>query len=336
MGSETFVKNQYALEVTRGTPVTVATKRWWGQATIPVDRTPQHPKYTLGVRAQSGHTEIRKILADPVNLTVDDGYYQALPMLLGTLMKGGITPTEQTTGKGDYLWDFTPSLTAANNPDTITLQTGDNDQCYLIEYLMGKKLTLDFDSDADADVKLAWEGFGRQVSKGTFTASINTPTVLEPILASSGQIWIDPAWASLGTTAKTNLLRSGTVEIGTGNHPKNNSTGNKTFGTHAEGYIYAACKFVLEGGADAIAAYDAYLAGTPKAIRLKWTGGLIPGPGLAYSLTIDMFGAFDEVRPLDGFKDTNTLYGAVFSTLTDLQATQHALAVKLSVNQQVY
>lgn len=335
MGSETFVKNQFGLEVTRGTPV-AATKRWWGKATIPVDRKPQHPKYTLGVRAESGHTEIRKILADPVPLVSEDGYYQALPMLLGTLLKGGVTPTEQTVGKGDYLWDFTPSLTAANNPDTITLQSGDNDQAFILEYLMGRKLTFDFDSDSDSDVKLSWEGFARQVTKGAFTAAITAPAATEPIVASTGQIWMDPAWASLGTTLKSNFLRSGTVEIGSGNHPKNNSSGTKTFNTHGEGYIYAVCKFVVEGGADAIAMYDAFVAGTPKAIRLKWTGGLIASGGLAYSLTIDIYGAFDEVRPLDAFKDANTLYGAVFSTLTDMQATQHNLAVKVSVNQNTY
>jgi hypothetical protein len=107
-------------------------------------------------------------------------------------------------------------------------------------------------------------------------------------------------------------------------------------GAYGEGYIYAACKFVFEGGADAIAAFDAYQAGTPKAIRLKWTGGLIAAGGLAYSLTIDLYGAFDEAIPLSGFKDSNSLYGAVFSTLTDLQATQHNVGVKTSVNQIAY
>lgn len=337
MGSKMFWKSQYGKETTRGTAV-AATKRWYGSANIPKDHELQHPEYALGVRAASGHTEIRQILADPVTLALDDGYYQALPVMFGTLLKGGVVATEQTATKGDYLWDFTPDLTTVGNPDTITLQVGDNDQAYAIEYLMGKKLTLDFSLGDDADMKLAEECFGRQVSKTTFTAAITAPTVTEPIVANTAQMWLDGTWATLGTTAKTGLLRGGSIEIGSGNHPKFlAANGGKTFYTHGEGDIYGACKFVFEGGADAVAIFDAYQAGTPKALRFKWTGNLIAAGALAYSLTIDLYGTFDEVLPLDGEKDENTLYGAVFSTLTDLQATeQHNLGVKVSVNQNVY
>ena len=60
------------------------------------------------------------------------------------------------------------------------------------------------------------------------------------------------------------------------------------------------------------------------------------GGGTAYSLQIDLYGTFDEVIPLSGDKDGNTLYGAVFSTITDLQATQHNVGVEVVVNQSVY
>ncbi len=335
MGSETFVKNQYGKELTRGTAVAAA-KRWWGTVTLPKDREPVHPKFTLGVRAESGHTEIRQILADGVMLNLDSAYYQALPMCWGILLKGGVTAAEQTTGKADYLWDFTPDLTAAANPDTITLQTGDNDQAYQVEYLMGKKISFDFTTGDNSDWKLVEECFGKQISTTTFTASINTPTVLEPIVANTTQIWIDANWAALGTTAKSNFLRSGSIEIGSGNHAKFMADGVKTFSKHGEGYVYGACKFVFEGGADAIAQWNAYQAGTPKAIRIKTTGGLIATGGLAYSQIIDLYGAFDEAIPLSGFQDGNTLYGTVFTTLTDLQATQHNVGVKVSVNQNAY
>ena len=335
MGSQTFVKTQYGKETTRGTAV-AATKRFWGTASIPKDRVPQHPKYTLGVRAESGHTEIRQILADPVTLAIDDGYYQALPMMWGILLKGGITPTEQTVSKADYLWDFTPDLTAPGLPDTVTLQTGDNDGAYIIEYLMGKKLSFDFSTGDDSDWKISEECFGRQVTPGAFTAAINTPLVMEPIVANTTQIWIDSTWATLGTTTKTNFLRSGSIEVGNGNHPKFMANNSKLFSTYGEGYAYGVAKFVFEGGAEAITQFNNYQAGTPKAVRVKTTGQLIAAGGLAYSQIIDMYGTFDEAIPLSGFKDTNTLYGATFSTLTDLQATQHNLGVKVSVNQNAY
>lgn len=332
MGSLTFWKSQYAKETVRGTAVTVATKRFYGMVGIPKDRTIQHPELALGVRASSGIAEVRQILADPVTLTLDNAYYQALPMMFSILLKGGVTATEQTVGKGDYLWDFTPDLTASGNPDTITLQTGDNDQAFLIEYLMGKKFTLDFATGEDSDAKVAEECFGKQISKGTFTAAISAPATQEMIQGNTVQMWMDGTWATLGTTAQTNLLRSGSVEIGSGNHPKFFGQGVKTLSAFGEGDVYGAAKFVFEGGVGAVAIFDAWQAATPKAIRLKFTGGLIAAGGLAHSLIVDLYGTFEDVIPLSGDKDGNTLYGATFATMTDLQSTQHAVGAKVSTS----
>jgi hypothetical protein len=335
MGSTTFWKVQYAKETVKGTAV-AATKRWYGTASIPKDRELVHPEYTLGIRAASASTEIRQLLADPVTLQVDNGYYQALPALLGTLLKGGVTATEQTSGKGDYLFDFTPSLTAAGAPDTLCLQVGDNDQAYGINYLMGKKFTISSAVGNNSDAKISQEFFGQQVTKLAFTASISAPAVVEPIMDNTLQMWMDPTWANIGTTVQSNLLRDVTAEIGTGNHPKFLANGLKTFATYGEGDIYGALKFTFEGGAGAVAIFDAYQAGTAEAIQLKWTGGIISAGSLAYSLTLQFYGTFDEVIPLSGDKDGNTLYGAVFSTISDGQATPHVVGAKVSVNQNAY
>lgn len=335
MGSEVFWKAQYGKESTRGTAV-AATKRFWGSVKLPKDREIHHEMTARGIRSASSVVEVRQILADGVTLTADNGYYQVLPAMLGILLKGGVTATEQNAGKGDYLWDFTPDLAAYGAPDTLTLQYGDNDQAYQVEYLMGKKLTIDFALGDDSDVKIAMECFGKQISKVSFTSSITTPATIEPIVANTTQMWLDGTWANLGTTAKTSLLRGGSIELGNGNHPKFLASGAKTFSSYGEGSVYGACKFVFEGGADAIAIFDAYQAGTPKALRFKQTGALIAAGGAAYSLQVDLYGTFDEVIPLDGSADGNTLYGAVFSTIDDAQATPHNLAVKVSVNQNAY
>ncbi len=335
MGSEVFWKAQFGKETTRGTAV-AATKRFWGGVKLPKDRNIHHEMQSRGVRSGSSVTEVRQILADGVALTAENGYYQVLPAMLGILLKGGVTATEQNAGKSDYLWDFTPDLTALGSPDTLTLQYGDNDQAYQVEYLMGKKLSIDFALGDDSDVKLALEAFGKQIGKVSFTSSITAPATIEPIVANTAQMWLDGTWANLGTTAKTSLLRSGSIEIGNGNHPKFLATGAKTLSSHGEGNVYGACKFVFEGGADAIAIFDAFQAGTPKALRFKWTGALIAAGGAAYSLQVDMYGVFDEVIPLDSSADGNTTYGAVFTTIDDAQATPHNLAVKVSTNANAY
>lgn len=335
MGSRMFWKGQYGKETVRGTAV-AATKRWWGSISVPKDRTIQHPEYELGIRAASGNTDIRQILVDGLKLEATDGYYQALPAIFGILLKGGVTATEQTTGKADYLWDFTPSLTALAAPDTLTVQYGDNDQAYAVEYVMGKTFTIESNAGEDAAAKISLDCFGKQISKTTFTSSITAPATVEPIVANTMQMWMDGTWANLGTTAQTSTLRKAKIEIGTGNHPKFFAEGAKTLSSYGEGDIYGAVQMTLEGGANAVAILDAYQAGTPKALRFKWTGGLIASGSLPYSLIVELYGTFDEVIPLSGDQDGNTLYGAVFSTLSDQQATPHNVGVKVSVNQNAY
>lgn len=333
MGSEMFVKNQYGKESTRGTAV-AATKRFLGTVTIPEDRTPAHPAYSMGRRSRSHRTEIRQILADPISMNLPEAYYQILPMLYGITLKGGVTASETTGGQGDYLWDFTPSLTAAAAPDTITLETGDNDQNYEIEYVMGKNLTLDFALGENAGVNITCEAFGKQISKSTVTASIN-PLAVNAIIANTAQLWIDSTWATLGTTVKTGLLRGGNIQIATGNHPKFLAAGVKTMTGHGEGYADLTGSFVLEGGAAAVSIFDAYQAGTHLAMRLAFTGPQI-GTGAYYKLQYDMFVGIDSVIPLSGFAEGNTLYAVQFMALDDNEATPHNFGVQVTTNANAY
>jgi hypothetical protein len=333
MGSEMFRKVQYGKESTRGTAV-AATKMWMGTATIPKDREPVHPADALGLRARSARTEILQLLADPVTLAMSEAYYQGLPLLFGTTLRGGVTATETTGSQLDYAWNFSPSLTAAAAPDTVTLEVGDNDQNYEIEYLMGKMISIDWAFGENAFVNVSGEYFGRQVTKSTATAALTRPTVTA-MNANTGKIYLDTAWAGLGTTQLTSFLRSGSIQIATGNHPKWLGGGNKTFDSYGEGYLEVTGSLVMEGGAGAIARFDDFQAGTAKAMRLIWTGPQI-GTGVYHKLQIDLFMAIDEVIPLSGFADGNTLYTLAFSGVTDNLATAHLLDVNVVTNVNAY
>lgn len=329
MGSQMFVKNQYGKESTRGTAV-AATKKFLGTVNIPKDREPQHPEYAMGQRARSTVTSIRQLLADPITLSMPNAYYQALPMMYSITLKGGVTASETTPAQGDYLWDFTPSLTAAASPDTITLEAGDDDQNYEIEYVMGRKITLDFALGENVTAAIACEAFGRQVTKSTATAGLSNPAAVE-ISANTAALWIDSTWATLGSTAKTGLLRGGNIEINTGNHPKFLASGQKYFTSHGEGFVDVTGSFVLEGGAAAVSIFDDFQAGTHRAVRLSFTGPQI-GSGSYYSLIYDMFIGFDEVIPLSGFADGNSLYAVTFTGISDSQSTPHIVGVKVTTN----
>jgi hypothetical protein len=336
MGSEMFRKVQYVKEVTRGTAL-AATKMWMGSATVPKDRDPVHPTDALGLRVRSARTEILQLLADPVTLAMNGetgAYYQGLPLLFGTTLRGGVTATETTGSQLDYAWDFSPSLTAAAAPDTMTLEIADNDQEYEIEYLMGKTINIDWAFGQNAFLNVSAEYFGRQVTASTITAGLTRPTITA-INANTGKFYLNNTWATLGNTQLTSFLRSGNIQIATGNHPKFLGGGAKYFDTYGEGYLEVTGQIVVEGGATAKSRFDDYQAGTARALRFNWTGPQI-GTGVNHLLQIDVFAAFDEVIPFSGFDNGNTLYSITFSGITDNLATAHMLGVSVITNSNAY
>lgn len=332
MGSEMFRKVSFGKETVRGSAVAADTM-WMGSATIPKDREPVHPRDALGLRAMSARTEILQLLADPVTLAMSEAYYQGLPLLFGTTLKGGVTATETTASQTDYAWDFSPSLTAAGAPDTVTLEVFDNDQAYEIEHLMGKSITIDWAFGENQPLNISAEYFGKQVTPTTKTASLTNPTITQ-INANTGKMYLDTAWAGLGGTQKTGLLRSGSIQILTGNHPKFLGGGARTFDSYGEGELDISGSLVVEGGAAAKALFDDYQAGTHRALRLAWTGPQI-GTGVYHKLQLDLFISM-RVTPLSGFANGNTLYAVSFVGKTDNLSTPHGLGVSVITNVNAY
>lgn len=330
MGELMFRKIQYGKEGTRGTAV-AATAMWPGSVSIPADRKPKYPEETLGLRSRAQRSVIHQILADGINLSMEDGIFQKLPILGLITLKGGVTGVEQTVDQDDYLWDFTPSLTAANAPDTITLEYGDDTQAYEIEYVMGKSLKFSGKMGADEPVKVECGCFGKQITPTTFTGAL-TPTNGEAMIANLAKLYIDSTWATLGSTLKSDLLREFSVEILTGNHQKFYGNGSKMLSGYGEGFLDCMAALTFEGNAAADGYFDGFQAGTNYAIRLLIEGSQI-GTGDNHSLVLDMYGDFEEVIPMGGEQDGNNLHTLMFHTFSDGQATPHQFAMQVTTNQ---
>lgn len=300
MGNRFFSKVQYGKETVNGTAV-AATKILLGKApAVNSDRKPVFPNENVGIRTDAVRSVIHQYLYSNT-LSIEHGYYQVLPWLFGCSLKGGITPTEQTTGQGDYLWTFTPSLIAANSPDSSTIELGDDVQVWKTEYCMFERIRIGGQVAQGMDaspVKVEADFFGRQLTSATFTGSLSLPAV-EPINAKLSRFYLDTAWAGIGATEKTNILRGFDVEILSGVHPKFSGSGNKYFNIHGEGLIAVTANFTLEGNSDANAIFTAHQAQTFQAVRLKTIGALI-GTTIPYSLTIDIGGVWESVSPLGG------------------------------------
>jgi hypothetical protein len=258
------------------------------------------------------------------SIRIPQCYFQALPALLSMGIKGGITPAEQTGSQNDMLWAFTPSMTATNAQDSITLEAGDDVQAYEIEYCLFERVRLAgtiAQAGEEAPVEFEGDYFGRQVTPVSFTGGISVPTMTD-IVAKLSRIYIDTTWAGAGTTEKTSLIRSWDLEILTGLHPKFFGSGNRYFDAHGESIFEVMLTLLLEGNALADAEFDKYQAGTKQAVRVEIDSGVQIGTGDNHKLTMDVWGAYEHVTPLDQEDRGNNLHAALFRGLYDPTGAQ--------------
>lgn len=310
MGERAFKKIQYGKEGSgaRGTEVD-ATKIFLGDASVPTDRAYVAPNYNLALRSRSSEFHLYQQLVDGFTLSVENGYFQILPMLFSMLLKGNITASMHTSGQNDYDWAFSPSLTASNSQDSFTFEIGDDVEQYLLTYVMAKRLTIEGAMGQNQAIKLSAECFGQEVAAGDFTGALTLPTI-EPMVANQTQLYIDTTWAGKGGTQKTGLLRDFSLEILSGLHPRFHGNG-LTYDAHGETYIDVMLRMTLEGNSVADGYYDGYLAKTPYAIELKIPGSQI-GSGQTHFLKADLWGRFEEMVPMGSEADGDNLHTCLF------------------------
>lgn len=336
MGSRAFSKLQWGLEsaAAHGTAVAADTMILAAPIRIDDDRTPDFPEDLMGVRARSSRSVIYEYLVRN-SLTFDREhplYFQALPMLFSCGLKGNISPAEQTPAQGDYLWTFTPSMTATNAPDSITLEAGDDVQAYECEYVMFERYRIEGTVDQGggaAPVTGGQDFFARQWTAASFTGGVSIPST-EIMNAKNARFYLDTSWANLGNTEKTATLRRFAIEIMTGVHPKFYGSANKYFDSHDQSYIDVMASFTFEGNANADAIWDAKQAGTAQYVRLSINGSQI-GTGDTHNLTIDMAGKWESVIPLAENDQGNNLHTAMLHGIYDGTGAQ-ILALTATTN----
>lgn len=317
MGEKVWSKCQYGVEVTKGTAV-VATKLWPGTVSVPPDRSVNFLTPVTGRRGGPILSAISQVIVDPLTLSMGDAaYIEAIPVMLAMLLDGTVTPVS-----GSGKWIYTPVLTAAPSLKSLTVEWGDDTQAYEAEYVMARSLKIRGRTGENGFVTCELDCFGKQITKTTFTAALTTGS-LTPLVSNMASLWIDPTWATLGTTAKAGLLREWDIEISNGVHPKQMADGALTYSTYGIGNLSVAANFVFEGNAAAVTEYDAYRAQTARAIRIL-IGDATNG------LQIDMYGKYETVQPLGQEADGNNLHTAVFMGMDDNQATPHNLAITVN------
>ena len=334
-GSRFFSKVQFGKESTRGTAV-AATRVMLGKSpAVGTDRKPIIPDEDIGIRAKGVRSVIHQYLYNNT-LSTEHGYFQQLPAIFGCGLKGGVTASEVTASQGDYLWTFTPSLTAANSPDSLTIELGDDTQAFETEFSMFERIRISGQVAQGMDaspVNVEVDFFGRQLTPTTFTGSLSLPTT-EPMNAKLARLYVDTAWSGVGGTEITNILRGFDIEIITGLHPKFSGSGNKYFNDYSEGIISATVNLTLEGNSSADTLFDAQQAKTFQVVRLAVLGSQI-GTGTTHSLKIDVGGVWESISPLGGEDRADNLHSATLIDHYDATGAK-SLQVFVTTNQSTY
>jgi len=218
-------------------------------------------------------------------------------------------------GSDPYTWTFTPDPSTVETLKAATLEYSifDGTTRHLQrEAGFGTCSRFVITGGFNQAAMLEFDVFARAPQTSTFTAS---QAALARTLIPSNLfgLFIDTSWAALGTTQKTDILRSWRYELATGaapNYTQDQRSDMDMTGVR-RGRILGKVELVLEYGAAADAEYDAWEAGTKRFVSLEAAVGT---KSLALQAHIELmedpgFGEADGLR-------TVTLRGRMLNDAT--------------------
>jgi len=337
MGQKVLTKVQYGLEGTHGEAVAADT-RLMAWATMPEsDREVIIPGAGIGQRVPGllSAAYVRRIMAEGISLETpaeSGAYYQIFPLLFSLAVKGNITPAEQNSGEGYYLWTFADPLTGSETVDSMTLEIGDGtgaNQGYEMAYCMAPSLEIAGNADT-GEVTVSATLFGDQVARTTMTNVATMPTCTA-VVGKLARIYIADSWATLGGGELADALLDFTLSISTGVHAKLRGSSSRVIDSHDQGQIEVTLKLGLERGVEAVSTEEAYYRATtvtPRFVRLEIDSGVAIGEGDNHTLTLDVAGAWTSWQSLGRDQDGNNIEVATLQAGDDATGT-HAFTFKV-------
>lgn len=310
-GTQIFTYANVGKETVRGTPV-APTRKLYIEGTGVLDVDPSlstHEAENRGRRIRIARATQR---AEDVALSMryaDGVGFDDLVIPLSQL-KGGLSGA----GAGaDKTWTGAPSLTAANNPESYSIDVGDDVQNWRCQYAMLRSFRLAAAKGELTTLDLNW--FAQRAVKGAAAAPANNSATKIP-----GDLWTikyAATFAGLGAASiQTNHLLDWSLDVDTGLRPRHYQDGNLYFGQHVETDISGTLELTVESTALAISEmYDKWLSQTMDFVRLKATGPALGGS--AYSMQVDTPVIWTKVVPIAAEEDGINLYRATASIADD-------------------
>lgn len=207
---------QWGKETTRGTAVAATSKIAVPFIDFePTDRV-DRPKLAKGLAHRNPASETQVMRGTRFTVPEAPVVLRQTQHWLGM----SVATVPSATGVGPYTWTFTRSLTADPAPTTRTIERRLTDGSNSIDnewaYCLLSRIS--FHYRRDETLKFSAEGFARRVQASTLTAAQALPTIEIPVTPLA-KVWIDSAWASLGTTQITGQVQKADLTFHTGLKP---------------------------------------------------------------------------------------------------------------------
>ena len=301
-GTQIFTYVNFGKETVRGTPV-APTRQFYSDGTgvLEVDRGQNfHEAENTGRRYRTRRVtqtteDVNLKIASVAGVAYDD------LVLFGSQIAGG---KSGVGGAADKTWTFTPSATAANNPEAYSIDVGDDTQNGRCQYSMARSWKLSAGIGDITQIESDW-----YAQRAVKTAKANPAT--NAAVKIPGDLWtikFAATFAGLGAASiSTNFLQSFELEVFTGLKNRHYLDGNLFFGQHVETDIAWTLDMTVESTALAVSEfYDKSAADTMDFIRLKATGPTLGGTN--YSAQFDMPVLYEEPEIISDNDDGINLY----------------------------
>jgi hypothetical protein len=315
-GVEYMQKTQLGLEAaTAAGSAVVASAIWRGPAWKITDtRETIYPDENIAILSKYTDRTYIPFVGAEIEQPETEATFEQLGYILGAGVKGAVEAVADSASAGSptgKIYTYSFSTTAQVNPDTRTIEAGDDNQAYEAEYAFVRSFQISGAPKEALKVKSSW--IGRQSSKCSFTNSISLPTV-EEIMFTKGLLYINDSGGTIGGTIVSSTLYGFELDVeDTGFIPKWAPNGQLYFDSHKQKAVEALLRVTFEHNASATAEIDKWKAGSGRLVRLIFTGSALTTAG-AYTnktLIIDAYGLWQSFGPLNPVDGNNTVEGVL-------------------------
>ena len=249
--------------------------------------------------------------------------YDEIIYPLSSVLTTGVHTT--LVGGGEQ-WVFSPATYAADTPKTFTVEYGSALRAHKLTYGLFQEFGIEINRDA---VNLSGSLIGQRITDGITLTSSPTSIPLIPMLPTSFDVYVDPAFGDIGTT-KLGRCLSLNWRIGSRSNPLWVIDSTKTsWVAHVETVPSLEMSLMVEADADGMDYLNQLRDGSTTYARLVSTGDVIGGAVTdPYSFQLDMP---IKIVNTGGFSDQDGVYAVEWQTTgvhdTDLGGALQATVV---------